>query len=131
MAIDVALRRLIRQRAENRCEYCGLHQDDLPLVILHVDHVISRQHLGGDGADNLCVACHWCNFNKGPNIATRESGDLVPLFNPRTQVWADHFSISEDRIVGLTPIGRGTVRLLDMNDDDRRQIRAVTPRNIP
>jgi 5-methylcytosine-specific restriction endonuclease McrA len=85
MAIEAALRRLVRQRASNRCEYCGLHQDDLPFVMLHVDHVISRQHLGGDEEGNLCLACHSCNFNKGTNIATREAGDLVPLFNPRTQ----------------------------------------------
>ena len=128
MAIDAALRRLVRLRAGNRCEYCGLHQDDLPLVLLHVDHVISRQHLGDDQADNLCLACHWCNFRKGTNIATRESGVLVPLFNPRMQSWADHLTISDDRIVGLTPIGRGTARLLDMNDEDRRRIRAAAQR---
>jgi hypothetical protein len=29
-------------------------------------------------------------------------------------------------IFGLTPIGRGTVKLLDMNDDDRRQIRSAS-----
>ena len=79
--------------------------------MLHVDHVIFRQHLGGDDADNLYVACHWRSFNKGPNIATRESGDLAPLFNARTQAWADQFEIRGDQIVGLTPIGCGTVRL--------------------
>ncbi len=128
MAIDAALRRFVRQRAADHCEYCGLHQADLPFVMLHVDHVISKQHLGSDEADNLCLACHWCNFNKGTNIATRESAALVPLFNPRTQAWDEHFALSRGRIVGLTPIGRGTVRLLDMNDEDRRQIRAAALR---
>ena len=123
MAIDAALRRLVRQRAGNRCEYCGLHQDDLPLVMLHVDHVISRQHLGGDQADNLCVACHWCNFRKGTNIATRESGDLVPLFNPRTQSWSEHFKIEAGRVLGLSSGGRTTVFLLQMNAPHRIELR--------
>lgn len=118
MAIDAALRRLVRNRAGNRCEYCRLHQDDLPLVLFHIDHVVPRQHEGSDDAENLCEACHWCNFNKGPNLATQVEGQLVPLFNPRTQIWSEHFTLVDDRIVGLTPIGQGTVRLLDMNDED-------------
>jgi len=37
--------------------------------------------------------------------------DEVPLFNPRSQRWSDHFRWSDDgiRIIGLTPAGRGTV----------------------
>jgi len=130
MAIDAALRHFVCQRAGNRCEYCGLSQDDLPLVGFHIDHVISRQHGGGDAVENLCESCHWCNFNKGPNLATVVDGQLLPLFNPRTQVWAEHFVIRGDLVVGLTPVGRGTVRLLDMNDEDRRQIRASSPGSL-
>lgn len=37
--------------------------------------------------------------------------------------WNDHFETNEDTIVGLTAIGKGTVKLLDMNDDDRVTIR--------
>ena len=36
MVVDAALRRLIVRRAGNRCEYCRLHQDDLPFVTFHV-----------------------------------------------------------------------------------------------
>lgn len=125
MAIDTALRRLVRQRAANRCEYCHCHQEDLPFVTFHVEHVIPKQHGGSDDESNLCLACHWCNFHKGPNLATHFDGQLVPLFHPRTQKWDEHFAIEGDRIVGLTPIGRGTVELLNMNDDDRREIRWV------
>jgi hypothetical protein len=127
MAVDGACRRFVHQRAGGRCEYCRLHQEQLPLVMFHVDHVISRQHGGDDEPDNLCESCHWCNFNKGPNLATMVDNQLVPLFNPRTDVWTDHFVLRDDLIVGITPVGRGTVRLLDMNDEDRRQIRASAP----
>ena len=125
MAIDTSLRRFVRQRAGNRCEYCGCHQDDLPLVTFHVDHIIARQHDGTDDESNLCLACHWCNFLKGPNLATHIDGQLVPLFHPRLQKWNEHFSVEGDRIVGLTPIGCATVELLNMNDDDRRELRWV------
>jgi hypothetical protein len=126
MAIDTALRRFVRERAENHCEYCGMRQAELPFVTFHIEHIVARQHGGADDPDNLCEACHWCNFAKGTNLATIVDGQLVPLFNPRSQIWAEHFTRRDDQIVGLTPIGRGTVRLLDMNDDDRRQIRSLS-----
>ena len=123
MAIDSTLRRLVRHRAENRCEYCGCHQDELPLITFHVEHIVPKQHRGTDDESNLCLACHWCNFHKGPNLATHVDGQLIPLFHPRTQRWDEHFAVEEDWIVGLTPVGRGTVELFDMNDDDRRELR--------
>jgi hypothetical protein len=113
----------VRQRAGNHCEYCGLSQADLPLVTFHVEHVISRQHNGTDDESSLCLACHWCNFHKGPNIASLEGGELVPLFDPRSQVWSENFERRGDLIVGLTPVGCATVRVLNMNDAERRELR--------
>lgn len=46
-------------------------------------------------------------------------GMIVPLFNPRTQNWNDHFQLSGEQIVGLTPTGRATVELLRLNEDER------------
>ena len=123
MAIGAALRREVRQRANERCEYCGLLQEELPFETFHVEHVIARQHEGDDNTDNLCLSCHWCNLNKGPNISTIVDGELLPLFHPRRDHWSDHFERKSDFIIGQTSIGRGTVRLLDMNDEDRRRIR--------
>ena len=37
--IDAATRRLVRQRANQRCEYCGLHQDHSPLAALQIEHI--------------------------------------------------------------------------------------------
>ena len=127
MAIDAALRRLVRQRADNRCEYCGVHQDQLPLVRFHVEHVVAKQHNGADDESNLCLACHWCNFHKGPNLATHVDGHLVPLFHPRTQCWDEHFIRQGNLITELTPVGRGSVKLLNMNDDDRIELRRLGP----
>lgn len=116
---------MVRARAGDTCEYCRIHQTDLPYARFHIEHVIARQHDGNDDPSNLALGCHWCNFNKGTNIATHVDGVLTPLFNPRTQIWEQHFEYQDAVIVGLTSIGQGTVRLLDMNDEDRLQIRAA------
>jgi|GEM_PF-3978235 uncharacterized protein YceH (UPF0502 family) len=41
-------------------------------------------------------------------------GSFSFLFNPRTQKWAEHFTFSELNLVGLTPPGRTTIRLLQL-----------------
>lgn len=57
--------------------------------------------------------------HKGSRVAAidPESGDLVALFNPRHQVWHEHFMWSSDStmIIGLTPNGRATVFALHLN----------------
>lgn len=40
--INAQVRDQVRQRAQNACEYCHLHQDDSPLAALHVEHVILK-----------------------------------------------------------------------------------------
>jgi hypothetical protein len=123
MAVPAPVRKTIRERALDRCEYCRLAQAEFALVTFHVEHVIARQHGGSDDESNLCLACHWCNLYKGPNVHSLEDGLLVPLFNPRTQAWSEHFERRDDRIVGLTAIGRATAQLLNMNDPDRLELR--------
>jgi hypothetical protein len=45
------------------------------------------------------------------------TGDLVRLFNPRHQVWDEHFawSATGDEILGKTSTGRATVTALHLN----------------
>ncbi len=66
---------------------------------------------------NLALACMRCNFHKGPNLSgiDPETGDVVRRFNPRSDLWAEHFRWNDLRIEGITPVGRGTVRVLEMN----------------
>jgi HNH endonuclease len=109
-------REFLLQRALNRCEYCHFPEASLA-VGLHVDHVIAQQHGGDDSLENLAMACAHCNFQKGPNVASvdPENRQIFRLFNPRSDVWAAHFVIAEDQILGLTPLGRATVNLLEFN----------------
>ena len=53
------------------------------------------------------------------------SGLVERLYNPRTDVWNDHFEIHGPLIVGLTATGRATVRVLSMNAGQRLQLRAA------
>jgi hypothetical protein len=48
---------------------------------------------------------------------------VVPLFHPRRDAWSDHFAVRSGRIIGLTRIGRATVRLLNMNAPRRVELR--------
>jgi hypothetical protein len=52
------------------------------------------------------------------------SGELVPLFHPRRDQWAEHFLFRGLSIMGITPIGRATVRVLAMNDPRRLELRS-------
>jgi hypothetical protein len=123
--MDAATRQLVRLRADNHCEYCLLRQEQSGLSH-HVEHIIAKQHGGPDEPNNLALACNRCNAHKGPNLTGIDpvSGELVPLFHPRRDVWLDHFEFQGPRIIGLTPLGRATVHVLAMNDERRLERRA-------
>lgn len=46
---------------------------------------------------------------------------IVPLFNPRQQLWSDHFQIDKTtgQLEALTPQGKVTIFLLRLNDPER------------
>ena len=125
--MDVALRDLVSRRAGQRCEYCLMPQDAMPYMPLHIEHVVARQHRGPTSAENLALACNRCNAFKGTNLSSIDptSGEAVRLFHPRTDSWHDHFSIVAGEIFGTTPIGRATAELLNMNEPERMELRAV------
>jgi hypothetical protein len=118
--IPERLRTATWQRANGRCEYCLFHDDDA-LLPHHADHIVARQHRGGTTLENLALACCECNGFKGPNPGSFDpvTGELVRLFNPRQDHWAEHFRLESGIIVGLTPIGRATALLLQFNDPER------------
>lgn len=128
--MDAATRELVRRRAGQQCEYCRLPQAAVSFAPFHVEHVVARQHGGGDDPTNLALACNRCNLHKGPNLTAidPEKGAVVPLFDPRRQSWEEHFRLEGGEIIGLTPTGRATVRLLNMNAKHRVQLRATLAR---
>jgi 5-methylcytosine-specific restriction endonuclease McrA len=120
-----AVRHLVRQRAKHRCEYCQLHQDDSPLAALHIEHIRPIKHGGTDDLENLCLACIDCNLHKGTNLTgiDPETDEITPLFHPRKDNWDEHFGWNGTRIAGSTAVGRATIRVLDLNGDDRLDLR--------
>ncbi len=115
--MEKEVRERVRRRARDRCEYCGLPQQHVPLAAFHVEHVTAKQHGGSDDEDNLCLACDHCNYHKGPNLSgiDPESGKVVLLFHPRRQKWDRHFRWNGARLVGLTRAGRATIAVLAIN----------------
>ncbi|MEK7270741.1 MAG: HNH endonuclease signature motif containing protein [Planctomycetota bacterium] len=102
-----------------------MRQAHEPFARFHIEHVIPRQHGGKDDASNLALACYHCNLHKGPNLAGVDplSREIVPLFHPRTDRWDEHLAVREGFIEGLTPKGRATVQVLNMNAADRLDLR--------
>jgi hypothetical protein len=122
--MDTLTRQFVRRRAGERCEYCHLPQ------VFHeerfsIDHVTPRKHGGGETPSNLAFACLRCNLCKGTNLTgiDPDTGQVVALFNPRTQDWQQHFRWNGAVLVGQSMEGRVTVLVLRMNAPERVQLR--------
>jgi hypothetical protein len=102
-----------------------LPQAAAPFLTFHIEHIRARQHGGDDDPSNLALACPDCNAYKGPNLTSvdPETEQVVSLFNPREDVWSEHFAFEGPAIVARTSIGRATVRLLSMNEASRAEMR--------
>lgn len=83
------------------------------------DHILPRSKGGATSFENVCLACRSCNEFKSDLTEAHDplTGKVVPLFNPRTQSWIDHFTWSFDstKVEGLTAIGRAMIAALRMN----------------
>ncbi|MBK8024961.1 MAG: HNH endonuclease [Chloroflexi bacterium] len=117
--------RRVHERAGFLCEYCQTAQY-ITGQAMHVDHIDPE---GDDALDNLCLACGNCNLSKAKatSAADPETQRTVPLFNPRTQVWSEHFewTLGGTVLHGLTSVGRATVERLRINQD-----RVVSARSL-
>jgi hypothetical protein len=124
-SIPAALRRLVIQRAGDRCEYCGLSQSG-QAATFHIDHIVSEVAGGATVAENLALACVSCSLKKGARqlLADPETGVIVMIFNPRQQLWKEHFRWNGVEVAGLTETGRATIKTLSLNRPIILSIRA-------
>ena len=111
MVIPKSLYHIVRQRARFRCEHCH-YPELLSSAPLSIDHIQPQSLGGSDTLDNLALACRRCNerrynFTTGIDPETEAEASL---FNPRQQIWSEHFLWSADtlKIIGKTPSGRAT-----------------------
>ena len=118
--VSATLRRLVAARADSLCEYCLVHEDDA-FFGCEVDHIISEKHGGQTGADNLAYACAFCNRAKGSDVGSivQRTGVFIRFFNPRTDLWAEHFTLAGVTIIPLSDVGEVTTQILGFNEDDR------------
>ena len=111
-------RQIVAERAYGCCEYCR-SQARFATKSFSIEHIHPRKLGGTNELSNLAFACPGCNGHKhtktkGVDPATFK---LVSLYHPREQKWEDHFGWNEDftTIVGLTAIGRATIKALQLN----------------
>ena len=100
-SIPAVLQETVRLNAKLLCEYCHA-SEKWQYVRFTIDHVIP--------------VAHRRKWNR-QTANDPETNQSVLLFNPRRDVWAQHFIWSSDgtRIIGLTPTGRATIVALALN----------------
>ena len=118
--IPEKLKERVRQTARNRCGYCLFLEAYSPAPF-QIDHILPLAKGGTNDEENLWLLCASCNRTKSDKIEAfdPETNTTVMLFNPRTQIWYKHFawSLDKTKIIGKTPIGRGTVTVLNLNKE--------------
>lgn len=101
-----------------------MHQS-LQGATFHVEHVVPSFAGGSDELDNLAWACPSCNLHKANRTEVGSSGtsEPIPLFDPRTDRWSDHFEWDDYSLAGKSDIGWATIAALVLNHDRRLKIR--------
>lgn len=110
----------IRLDAKNRCGFC-LGEQKYILAWLEIEYIYPRAKGGKTVKENLWLACPFCNTFKGSQThgTDPKTKRKVPLFNPRKQIWKNHFEFDPDgaTIIGKTVCGRATVIALKINNE--------------
>lgn len=118
----------IREASKNRCGYC-LSPQSLTSHKLEIEHIYLISKGGNSKKENLCLACRHCNLHKSAKIFGFDvvSAKKVKLFNPKRQIWTEHFGWDREKtsIIGKTPCGRATIYALKLNDDLQTNARKV------
>ena len=127
----MTLRQYVAERAQGCCEYCGW-PDWLTPGSFAVEHIQPVVRGGTDDRTNLAYACPGCNNAKydATDALDPATGQRVPLFNPRQDLWNAHFQWAADQFqqIGLTPTGRATVARLRLNRPEVIAMRQVVRR---
>ena len=122
------LKTQVVKRANSLCEYC-LANADYAFHPFPIDHIVPVSLGGKTVFENLANSCQFCNNSKYNKIECLDplTGELVSLYNPRKDQWLFHFTWDEEKaiIIGLTPVGRATVRCLKVNRKEAVNLRKI------
>ena len=126
--IPAALRARVHEIDNDLCAYCHT-PEALTVTTFEIDHIVPVSQGGETSLDNLCLSCPSCNRHKGARraVSDPQTGESVPLYHPRDQVWSEHFAWSDDgtRLEGSTPVGRATVEALHINRPQMTRLREL------
>jgi HNH endonuclease len=124
--VSSALKNQVTERANGCCEFCRAQLRFSPNSF-HVEHHIPISLGGANSIGNLTLACPQCNLHKAAKIEAIDPvlAQAMPIFNPRQMIWEEHFAWSDDTVymIGITPIGRATVDLLQTNRENLLNLR--------
>jgi hypothetical protein len=119
----------VTSRAGHQGEYCRLPTRG-QVATFPIDHVIPRSRNGTNDLDNLALTCPHCNAHKWNEIEAPDNstGEISRFFNPRKDVWIEHFEWSTTNsweLIGLTSVGRATIDAFRINDADMIALRVL------
>jgi 5-methylcytosine-specific restriction endonuclease McrA len=116
--VPKALREKVAAQAKGRCGYCQ-KQEEVTGSELEIDHILPESLNGPTIEENLWLACSECNTRRNNRVKgiDPETEEIVHFFNPRTQIWFEHFEWSKDgtKLIGKTSTGRATIYALQLN----------------
>jgi hypothetical protein len=115
------IRLFVTTRAFGCCEYC-MSQEKYASQSFSIEHIIPQILGGTSDFENLALACQGCNNFKYTKLTAldNETSNVVTLFNPRQHKWTEHLQWNNHFtvVIGITPIGRATVKALQLNRDN-------------
>ena len=108
----------VSSRAGHICEYCHAPEAVFNLPF-EVEHIFPLSRGGNDNENNLALSCRSCNLYKSDSVSSLDEETQIEarLFNPREDVWAEHFTLDRKtgEITGLTSVGKATISRLRIN----------------
>lgn len=123
-----AQRKDVFKRAKGLCEYC-LSPEKYSNSTFEVEHILAISKGGTAFLDNLALSCSGCNKYKSDRISLfdAETQTEVTFYNPRKDVWNEHFVWNEDftEIIGVTAKGCVTIKVLKLNRKNLINLRTV------
>lgn len=126
--VPLPMQRAVLERAKGYCEYCLLPAAFSPSSF-NFEHIIPLVKQGLTTLENLAYSCGGCNAHKRDKTESSDTltRQLSPLFNPRTDIWSEHFEWNDDNLqmLGCTPAGRATVQLLKVNREGNINLRRL------
>ncbi len=126
--VRLAIRRRVKARAGQLCEYCRAPDAYSPASFCS-EHILPLSRGGSSNFDNLAFACSGCNAHKSDRVAAQDplSGHTTRLFHPRLDRWSEHFMWSSNylQVVGRTDVGRATITCLKLNRANLQNLRLL------